>query len=94
MGQALGAADQVVVMDVYPAREAPVAGVTGALVAQAVPLEAADVAFEPDPAAGRASCWSRGHGPATWCSRLGAGDVTEIGPQVLELLAERDEEQA
>ena len=25
---------------------------------------------------------------------LGAGDVTEVGPQVLELLTPRDEEQA
>ena len=57
-----------VVMDVYPAREAPVAGVTGALVARAVPLDPADVVYEPDPAAGRPSCWSRCRGRATWCS--------------------------
>ena len=43
MGQQLGAADVVLVIDVYPAREAPVAGVTGALVAAAVPLPAGDV---------------------------------------------------
>ena len=39
-GTALGLADEVVVMDVYAAREDPVPGVTGALVAAAVPLPA------------------------------------------------------
>ena len=38
MGEALGAADEVVVMDVYVAREDPEPGVTGRLVADAVPL--------------------------------------------------------
>ena len=38
MGEALGAADDVVVMDVYVAREDPEPGVNGALVAAAVPL--------------------------------------------------------
>ena len=46
-GAALGAADEVVVMDVYAAREDPVPGVTGALVAAAVPLPAERVAFVP-----------------------------------------------
>ena len=47
MGVALGAADEVVVMDVYVAREDPEPGVTGALVADAVPLAAEHVVFEP-----------------------------------------------
>ena len=47
MGVALGAADEVVVMDVYVAREAPETGVSGALVADAVPLGAEHVVFEP-----------------------------------------------
>jgi UDP-N-acetylmuramate--alanine ligase len=93
MGQALGAADQVVVMDVYPARETPVAGVTGALVARAVPLDRSDVFFEPD--SGRVApllvSLSR---PGDLVLTLGAGDVTEIGPQVLDLLTQRDEERA
>ena len=38
MGEALGAADEVVVMDVYVAREDPEPGVNGALVASHVPL--------------------------------------------------------
>ena len=47
MGVALGAADEVVVMDIYVAREDPEPGVTGALVADAVPLDPAHVVFEP-----------------------------------------------
>src|SRR5919112_4075895 len=46
-GEALGLADEVVVMDVYGAREDPVPGVTGAMVAEAVPLPAECVLFEP-----------------------------------------------
>ena len=68
MGEALGAADEVVVMDVYVAREDPEPGVTGGLVADAVPLPPEHVRFEPDwprvPAAAR----RRWPGPATWCS--------------------------
>src|SRR6478609_7830818 len=86
MGRALGAADRVVVMDVYPAREALVPGVTGALVARTVPLGPADVVYEPDRV--RAAEWlvsmSR---PGDLVLTLGAGDVTEIGPQILERLA-------
>ena len=48
MGEALGAADEVVVLDVYLAREDADPEVTGALVAGAVPLPAERVAFVPD----------------------------------------------
>jgi len=88
MGEALGAADEVVVMDVYVAREDPEPGVDGGLVASHVPLEEEHVRFEPS--------WSRT--PALLVERarpgdlvltLGAGDVTLVGPEVLDLLAER-----
>ena len=48
MGTALGLADRVVVMDVYPAREEPMAGVDGGVVAAQVPLPESAVCFEPD----------------------------------------------
>ena len=87
-GQALALADDVVVMDVYGAREDPVPGVTGALVAGAVPLPAEHVVFEPS--------WSAVPGRLADRARagdlvltLGAGDVTQVGPEVLLLLAER-----
>jgi UDP-N-acetylmuramate--alanine ligase len=88
MGEALGAADEVVVMDVYVAREDPEPGVDGGLVASHVPLDPEHVHFEPS--------WSRT--PALLVERarpgdlvltLGAGDVTLVGPEVLDLLAER-----
>ena len=47
MGAALGAADDVVVMDVYVAREDPEPGVDGAMVASHVPLPTEHVVFAP-----------------------------------------------
>ncbi|MEJ7629695.1 MAG: UDP-N-acetylmuramate--L-alanine ligase [Nocardioidaceae bacterium] len=91
MGAALAAADGVVVMDVYPAREAPVPGVSGRLVADAVPPGTTDVCFEPDAGrvAERVASMAR---PGDLVVTLGAGDVTEVGPQVLAQLAAGDEE--
>ncbi|MCW2781868.1 MAG: UDP-N-acetylmuramate--L-alanine ligase [Marmoricola sp.] len=87
MGVALGAADEVVVMDIYVAREDPEPGVTGALVADAVPLPADHVVFEPS--------WSSTAGHLVSRARagdvvltLGAGDVTLLGPAVLQLLSD------
>jgi len=86
-GAALGLADEVVVMDVYPAREDPVAGVTGKLVADAVPLPAARVRFEPDRSAVAGELASRAR-PGDLVITMGAGDVTAVGPAVLDRLAE------
>ena len=87
MGVALGAADEVVVMDIYVAREDPVPGVSGALVADAVPLPAENVVFEPSWAATAAHLVARAQ-PGDLVLTLGAGDVTLLGPQVLELLVD------
>ena len=84
-GQALGAADEVVVMDVYGAREDPMPGVTGALVADAVPLAPEHVVFEPSWSAVPALLAARAR-PGDLVLTLGAGDVTQIGPEVLRLL--------
>ncbi|HUR13158.1 MAG TPA: UDP-N-acetylmuramate--L-alanine ligase [Mycobacteriales bacterium] len=82
-GQALGLADEVVVMDVYGAREDPVPGVTGALVAAHVPHE--HVLFEPSWSAVAAAVAAR-VAPGDLVVTLGAGDVTQLGPEVLRLL--------
>jgi UDP-N-acetylmuramate--alanine ligase len=85
-GQALALADEVVVMEVYGAREDPVPGVTGATVADAVPLPADRVSFEPSWTA--VPGWlARRAQPGDLVLTLGAGDVTAIGPEVLRLLA-------
>ncbi|GAB3251056.1 UDP-N-acetylmuramate--L-alanine ligase [Alteromonas gracilis] len=88
MGAALGAADAVVVMDIYLAREDPEPDVTPALVADAVPLPADRVRVEPRWAATaqHLADWAR---PGDVVLTLGAGDVTLLGPEVLDLLEER-----
>jgi UDP-N-acetylmuramate--alanine ligase len=85
-GAALGLADEVVVMDVYAAREDPEPGVSGALVASAVPLPAGRVAFEPSwsAVAGRIASRAR---PGDLVLTVGAGDVTMLGPEILAALA-------
>jgi UDP-N-acetylmuramate--alanine ligase len=88
MGRELGAADEVIVMDVYAAREEHDPDVTGALVADSVPLPADRVLFEPNWAAA-ASAVVRRVSPGDLVLTLGAGDVTEIGPLVLDLLQAR-----
>jgi UDP-N-acetylmuramate--alanine ligase len=85
-GAALGAADVVVVMDIYAAREDPVPGVTGALIAQAVPLPSAQVHFEPSWAAVPVLVAELAQ-PGDVVVTIGAGDVTMIGSAVLDLLA-------
>ena len=85
-GTALGLADEVVVLDVYAAREDPVPGVTGALVADAVPLPADRVLFAPDRSevAGELARRAR---PGDLVITMGAGDVTALGPDILAALA-------
>jgi UDP-N-acetylmuramate--alanine ligase len=85
MGEALGAADEVVVLDVYLAREDPDPDVTGAMVAAAVPLPADRVAFVPSFDDVAAALVARAR-PGDLVLTLGAGTVTAIGPRVLELL--------
>ncbi|MDT7546291.1 MAG: UDP-N-acetylmuramate--alanine ligase [Actinomycetota bacterium] len=92
-GEALGLADEVVVMEVYAAGEDPIPGATGATVAAAVPLPEGRVVFEPS--------WSAVPGLLAARARegdlvltLGAGDVTQIGPEVLRILSGHPEDQA
>ena len=87
-GEALGLADEVVVMEVYAAGEDPVPGVGGASVARHVPLPPDRVRMEPS--------WSqvpeelaRRARPGDLVMTLGAGDVTQVGPEVLRLLEQR-----
>ena len=84
-GAALGLADEVVVMDVYAAREDPEPGVSGALVAGAVPLPPERVTYQPSwsAVAGDLAARARAGDVVLTC---GAGDVTMIGPEVLALL--------
>jgi UDP-N-acetylmuramate--alanine ligase len=84
-GQALALADEVVVLEVYPAGEDPLPGASGASVAAAVPLPPERVVFEPSWSAVAARLVERAH-PGDLVLTLGAGDVTMIGPEVVALL--------
>jgi UDP-N-acetylmuramate--alanine ligase len=83
--EALGAADVVVVMEVYAAREDPLPGVTGRLIADAIAAPT-DTYFEgswssvPKLVAGLAK-------PGDVVITIGAGDVTMVGPAVLDELS-------
>ncbi|MBL0747535.1 UDP-N-acetylmuramate--L-alanine ligase [Nocardioides baculatus] len=85
MGIALGAADEVVVLDVYVAREDPDPEVTGHLVARAVPLPAEHVTYV-DGLGAAAQVLAERSRPGDLVITLGAGDITTVGPQVLALL--------
>lgn len=80
---ALAAADEVVVTDVYAAREDPDPAVTGALVTDLMPGHARFVA-DRVAAARVAAGLAR---PGDLLLTVGAGDVTALAPVVLEALA-------
>ena len=81
-GQALGDADIVFVLDVYGAREQPMAGVSGALVAEHVDVPVQyvpDFSAVPDRVADVAA-------PGDVVITMGAGDITMLGPEILNSL--------
>jgi UDP-N-acetylmuramate--alanine ligase len=84
---ALALSDLVIVMEVYAAREDPVPGVTGALIADQIDLPPGRVVFEPS--------WTAVPGvvaavvrPADLVLTVGAGDVTLLGPEILTAIDE------
>jgi UDP-N-acetylmuramate--alanine ligase len=85
-GTALGLADEAVVLDIYAAREDPEPGVTGGLVADAVPGGRAR--FLPDRAQA-APLIARIAEPGDVVLTMGAGDITALGPQLVEAIGRR-----
>ncbi|MEB3034962.1 UDP-N-acetylmuramate--L-alanine ligase [[Mycobacterium] nativiensis] len=84
-GQALDGADEVFVLDVYGAREQPLPGVSGALVAEHVSVPVhylPDFSAVPDAVAAAA-------GPGDVIVTMGAGDVTVLGPEIVTALRAR-----
>lgn len=87
-GEALAAADVVVVTDVYGAREEPVPGVTGRLVAEAARLRNADVLY----VAHRSELADQLvplAQPGDLVLTMGAGDITLVHTELARLLEER-----
>jgi len=85
MGEALAAADLVVVTEVYAAREQPIEGVSGRQVADAAQRAGADARFEPS----RAAVGRRVYealAPGDVVLTLGAGDITRVGPELVRWL--------
>lgn len=86
MGQALGLADASVVLDIYPAREDPIPGITSALIIDAAVDAGADV--RPVHDKGEAAAVIAGMTrPGDLVLTMGAGDVTDLGPQILAELS-------
>ena len=88
LGEALGLADDVVVLEVYGSNEAPIPGASGALVAASVPLPEEHVHFEPSFSAVPRWLVERAQ-PGDLILTLGDGIVTTLGPEVVEMLHDR-----
>ncbi|MFI0976609.1 UDP-N-acetylmuramate--L-alanine ligase [Streptomyces sp. NPDC021093] len=88
MGEALALADASVVLDIYPAREDPIPGITSAMIVDAAKAAGADVTAVsdksaiPDVIAGMSR-------PGDLVLTMGAGDVTDLGPEILARLARK-----
>ncbi|GLW52588.1 UDP-N-acetylmuramate--L-alanine ligase [Kitasatospora phosalacinea] len=87
MGRALALADASVVLDIYPAREDPIPGVTAELIIDAARRAGADVRAEHDFAAAPAVLAALA-APGDLVLTMGAGDVTNLGPEILTALAD------
>jgi UDP-N-acetylmuramate--alanine ligase len=84
-GHALDAADEVFVLDVYGAREQPLTGVSGAIVAEHVSVP---VRYLPDFSAVTEKV-AAAAGPGDVVVTMGAGDVTLLGPEIVTALRAR-----
>ncbi len=84
-GRALAAADLVFVTDIYPAREKPIPGVTGRLVADAVESAGAAAMYieERGDVVGRVA---EALHPGDLCLTLGAGDLNVAAREILAAL--------
>jgi UDP-N-acetylmuramate--alanine ligase len=82
-GAALGLADEAIVLDVYAAREDPEPGVTGQLIVDAVP--GGHARFVPETARVAALINAIAE-PGDLVLTMGAGDITALGPRLVENL--------
>ncbi|MGB8942497.1 MAG: UDP-N-acetylmuramate--L-alanine ligase [Streptomyces sp.] len=86
MGQALALADASVVLDIYPAREDPIPGITSALITDAAVAAGADVRAVHDKTEAVTVIAGMTR-PGDLVLTMGAGDVTDLGPQILAELS-------
>jgi len=87
-GAALGLADEAFVLDVYAAREDPEPGVSGLLIAEAVPGGRARFIPERGDLPAAVAAAAR---PGDVVLTMGAGDITALGPLIVTALRQRGE---
>lgn len=86
MGDALALADSSLVLDIYPAREDPIPGVTSELIIEAARAAGAEVTPVHDKAEVPALIAGMAE-PGDLVLTMGAGDVTDLGPLILDRLS-------
>jgi len=88
-GTALAHADEVWVTDVYPAREAPIPGVDGELVAQAARDAGASAVHYVPAVEDLADAMASAAVPGSVCVLMGAGNINRAAHELLERLSGR-----
>lgn len=87
-GEALGLADDVVVLEIFAPGETAIPGASGQTMASHVPLTAEHVVFEPSWSAVAEHLVARAQ-PGDIIMTLGAGDIGMIGSEVVDMLERR-----
>lgn len=91
-GEAMGKADDVVVLEVFAPGEEPIPGASGQTMADNVPLPRERVLFEPSSAAVPQALVDRAQ-PGDIIMTIGQGEVSLMAPSILDLLQVRQESQ-
>ena len=82
-------ADSVLVLDIYPASEPPIPGVTGEMLANRITERGGQEALYVPSFAQAIEFAARAAKPGEMVLTLGAGSISQLGPQVLEALESR-----
>ncbi len=83
-------ADTLQVLDIYPASEAPIPGITGEALAEKIAAQGRDASFAPSFADAVSRCLGRAT-QEDLVLTLGAGNVAQVGPLLLQALEPREE---
>ena len=82
-------ADSVLVLDIYPASEPPIPGITGEMLANRITEDGGQEALYVSSFAEASELASRAAKPGDMILTLGAGSIWQLGPQLLEALESR-----
>ncbi len=85
-------ADSVLVLDIYPASEPPIPGITGEMLADRIAERGGQEALYVSSFAEATQLASRAAKPGDMILTLGAGSIWQLGPQVVEALETRSTE--